>query len=715
MALEFESAQDARDAVTADQKKYIASLYDKWAEEIADKAKKYKNAGTSSGPLQAQQLNELKKAIKKAGQQVANEANDAIKQSAAQAAQGVVSTNDSWLKSLGFPTGAVDAAFSSVSKSAVENLVTGQIYKTGWSLSKSIWGDNEDTLKKIYEIVAAGQAENKSVYEVSKDLEQYVKPGAKKSWNLTFKHTDKTDGKQKTYRVYPKKVDYSAQRLARTLSQHAYQQGMIAVSEDNPFIPGFIWHATGSRRCELCEERDGKFFPKDKVPMDHPNGMCIMEPSVDPDMDDKLLAWVHGKDGDFPQIDKFAKKLGYGSAFSDAQQKYLSPYGFTPQNMPKDFDEWSHKVSFDQAEEILHSMGTSWSDPHPYQQLNKYFDENLSSLKGAFKTSVKNAVESIKKEKKVKVASFTWQQDKFLGKYGYSTSNMPKDFDEWLSKLDASDFNYAFSLASKKGMTLDKYYESYIGAIKYKWKAADAVSSAIDATAKNSQQKLNKPSTVFDKDDWFDKIKKQTTQHMLDLEEDAMEAFGEKGKEALKIYTGSSYIEMNSYLRYIKAGKTHEEARALSGITNKQLNAIKEASKALNNWKTTEDLVLRRGTDLGDLAGFMSGDFSQNKSSLRGKTIEELNSMFSGVVGEYAGFTSTSSSWDKGFSGDVEMVIYAPKGTSASSIMSISQYGTAEGETLLNAGTKIRIISIEKSDGHSGSSIRVFAEVLPQA
>lgn len=700
MPLFFEDAEKARDATTADQKKEIKALYDQWAKEIADKAKQYEHKGTASGPLQAKQLKELEKAIKKAGQQVANEINGSLKQSIEQAAQGVVNVNASWLQSLGFPKDGVAAAFSNVPSLIVNNIVTGQIYKSGWSLSKSIWGDNEDTLKKAYTIVAAGQAQNKSIYEISKDLEQFVKPGAKKNWNLTFTQQDKTTGQVKKYRLYPKQVDYNAQRLARTLSQHGYQQSVLAVSKNNPFITGIRWHAIGGRTCPLCAARDGMVYKKDDLPMDHPNGMCIMEPVVDPDMDDKLIAWVNNPDGTFPEIDKFAGNFGYGPKFSELQEKYLAPYGFTPDNMPKSFDEWSHLVTYEQGGEILKSMGTSWGDPHPYQQLMKYYNENLAVKTGGFKQAVQQAVE---KQKKTKVAEFTWQQDKFLKKYGYSTSNMPSNYSEWVSKLSEKDLWSAANLADKKGMTLLEYYDEYLGKIKYKWKTG-----VIDAT-QTGQGK----TPIFDKSIWLSKIKGQTESHMLDLERDAMKAFGQSGQSALRTYSGSSYMEMNGYLRYRAAGKSHDEAVKLSGISSRQLKAIEDAKKALNGWRTTEDLVLRRGTDLGDLAGFMSGDFSTNLSSLYGKSVKELNDMFSGTVGQYAGFTSTSSLWDRGFSGDVEMVIYAPKGTSASSIMSISQYGTAEGETLLNAGTKVRIISIEDSDGHEGSSIRIFAEILP--
>lgn len=59
--------------------------------------------------------------------------------------------------------------------------------------------------------------------------------------------------------------------------------------------------------------------------------------------------------------------------------------------MPKTFDDWSHKISYEQASEILKSMGTSWSDPHPYQQLMKYYTQHLTdkSFVAATKTTTK--------------------------------------------------------------------------------------------------------------------------------------------------------------------------------------------------------------------------------------------------------------------------------------------------------------------------------------
>ena len=93
-----------------------------------------------------------------------------------------MSDNVKWLESFGFSSAGLNAAFSYVPHEIVQNLVTGQIYDSGWSLSSRIWGDNEQTLKDIYQVMARGLAENKPIYEIAKDLESYVRPSARLPW-----------------------------------------------------------------------------------------------------------------------------------------------------------------------------------------------------------------------------------------------------------------------------------------------------------------------------------------------------------------------------------------------------------------------------------------------------------------------------------------------------------------------------------------------------
>lgn len=298
--LRFKDAEKARNEITSEQLKRISKLYNDWADEIAKKAEKLKMKETLSSELQVKQMEELEKALRKTSEKVANDIAKTVKEGMVKVCQSVMAQNVEWMESLGFPKDMITAAFNSVPDNIVRNIITGKIYDTGWSLSKSIWGDNEDTLSKIHDIVAGGMAENRSIYEIAKDLEDYVRPGVRKKWNLRTK-----SGKM----IYPKKVDYNAQRLARTLSQHAYQQSIKATSSENPFIQKIRWNSTGNRVCEICKKRNGKIYTIDKLPMDHPNGFCIMEQIVDDNIDDRLIDWVNGKED--KDLDTFANKLGF--------------------------------------------------------------------------------------------------------------------------------------------------------------------------------------------------------------------------------------------------------------------------------------------------------------------------------------------------------------------------------------------------------------------
>ena len=163
---------------------------------------------------------------------------------------------------------------------------------------------------------------NKSAFDIAKDLEEYVDPKAKKSWDW-----------KKVYPGVSSKIDYSAQRLARTMPAHAYQQSLEATVKNNPFIDGYIWHSgTGKRTCEICRERDGKFFAKGKLPMDHPNGRCtfITKGQSMMDISDRLADWVNGKSD--KGIDKYMEDL-YGKVKQEKSK------GLTKAQQKK-ADEW---------------------------------------------------------------------------------------------------------------------------------------------------------------------------------------------------------------------------------------------------------------------------------------------------------------------------------------------------------------------------------------
>lgn len=638
-SLIFKDAEAAKAAIMASQQKEIAKLYEDWADEIGERAKYYSHKSTASAPVSERYYRELQKQLRQTSQEVSNEIYKKIKSNIYTIADAVVSDNVKWLESFGFSSTGLNAAFSYVPHEIVQNLITGQIYDSGWSLSSRIWGDNEQTLKDIYQVMAKGLAENKPIYEIAKDLESYVRPSARLPWNLRM-----ADGKK----IYKKQVDYNAQRLARTLVQHGYQQSFIATTQKNPFITEYIWRSNGSRVCNLCKARDGIHYKKTELPMDHPNGMCTMEPVVVDNMVDQLADWFNSPDGTYPEIDAFAGNFGYqasktgtvqdfiskygmsskspsawfnsltqiqkaeakvlkdqsgltwnkwyekniyngdGSnlggkkkiqAFSDVQEKYLKPYGFTKDKMPYDFDDWSHKVSYEQASEILKSMGTSWSDPHPYQQLMKFYNQHLTDKNFVMKTATTTK----------KVASTT----------------------------------------------------KTVGA-------------------------------QFDSAAWRETMRKQNLRTMETWCDDWLVTLTGTQKSAVVSYTGSAYEAMNDYLR----------AKGAYDASDRTKQLIKQCQAALKKASLPEEVIVRRGSGYNMLKELGIDISEANKDKLIGGIVQDL------------GFLSTSPDPSGGFSSGIEYVIKIPEGSQAMYVAPISQFHS-ERELLVNCGGKFMVDDVE--------------------
>lgn len=638
-SLIFKDAEAAKAAIMASQQKEIAKLYEDWADEIGERAKYYSHKSTASAPVSERYYRELQKQLRQTSQEVSNEIYKKIKSNIYTVADAVVSDNVKWLESFGFSSDGLNAAFSYVPHEIVQNLITGQIYDSGWSLSSRIWGDNEQTLKDIYQVMAKGLAENKPIYEIAKDLESYVRPSAKLPWNLRM-----ADGKK----IYKKQVDYNAQRLARTLVQHGYQQSFIATTQKNPFITEYVWRSNGSRVCDLCKARDGVHYKKTELPMDHPNGMCTMEPIVADDMIDQLADWFNSPDGTYPEIDAFAGNFGYqasktgtvqdfiakygmsskspsswfnsltqiqkaeakalkdqsgltwnewyekniyngdGSnlggkkkiqAFSDVQEKYLKPYGFTKDKMPYDFDDWSHKVSYEQASEILESMGTSWSDPHPYQQLMKFYNQHLTDKNFVMKTAT----------------------------------------------------------TTKKVVSTTKT----VGA-------------------------------QFDSAVWHETMRKQNLRTMETWCDDWLATLTGTQKSAVVSYTGSAYEAMNDYLRANGAYDASDRTKQL----------IKQCQAALKKASLPEEVIVRRGSGYNMLKELNIDISEANKDKLIGGVVQDL------------GFLSTSPDPSGGFSSGIEYVIKIPEGSQAMYVAPISQFHS-ERELLVNCGGKFMVDDVE--------------------
>ena len=186
--------------------------------------------------------------------------------------------------------------FSSIPQSCVDELMSGGVYKDFTGLSERLWNYKGKFDRDISYIINRGILEQKSAYDLARDLEKYVDPRAAKPWEW-----------RKVYPGCSQVVDYNAQRLARTSVTHAYQMSFQRATIDNPFIEKYQWiSGNAGKTCELCRQRDGQLFEKNSVPLDHPNGMCIITAVIPKSMDeiaDELSDWAAG--GSNPELDRW--------------------------------------------------------------------------------------------------------------------------------------------------------------------------------------------------------------------------------------------------------------------------------------------------------------------------------------------------------------------------------------------------------------------------
>lgn len=702
----FEYANGMRDKITAKESQEIQQMYVELGKKIDALGKKYGKKDTASAPLQQMYYTQLKKQVEAWSKELSNGVYSKVTQAIGSVSDAVVEDNAKWLESLGFNKGHVSAAFSNVNQSVVNSIVTGKIYggKSGsWSLSKSIWGDNEKNLKTIYRIVAEGMTMQMGVQEIAENLRDFVDPTKKLDWTGP-------DG----IKIYGRKTDYNAQRLVRTLSQHAYQKSVSQVAWDNPFISKIKWVSNGSRVCEICKKRNGKVYALSKLPLDHPNGMCVMEPVIDDDITDQLADWANGKETKKTKgIDKFADLLGYDK---DELAKSLLKTPNKPNAKPKA----KPKVEVvDKVEDVVDNI----------DEFNKWFSNYKKNIKSAIDSGdFIQLLDSLSDKVHNKISKTVDKYFDELYDHDYFTT---EDFVKYLLSDDVIDGVDVSSVENEVKKLFEYETGKKLGDIKgsifnkvVKSDKLEKVASVAKDAAKN----------VVDDDkllsNLLDKFKNQTTDKMLSIGNKALDGLTEEQFKVLKSYTGNAYTEINDYLRKSARGEMPS-----AWLDKDTIDSIEDTVKAFSSIKTKEDYALRRGTDANDIFyTFLSGNPSMkekinslvtsleddlfapgggvNEEKLQ-EHIDEISSLIKGQTGNFASFTSTSSSWDKGFKGDVEYVIDAPKGTAGTSIMSISHYGTSEGEFLLAPGTKVICEKVEAArDGHKRALVKVFLKVL---
>lgn len=295
-----QEAQNKKLKLAKKQEKQIKQIYNDMYLNVSKKLNK-----VNPNTLSERYLEELKKELEKDIRTIHRQVGEIIKiniEKSSELANNVqldffTSINNQYNLNM---KDTFSSMFSKIPKAAMNEILFGKVYKDRKGLSERIWEYTNKFNKDIDYVITEGIANKKSAYEIAKDLEKYVNPNVAKDWEWS--------------KVYPnssKRVDYNAQRLARTAVNHAFQQAQKRSCEKNPYVEGIRWISANShgRTCELCRERDKQVFKINDVPLDHPNGLCTTVPEIPMSLEEigeELRGWIDGEQN--IKLDKWFEK-----------------------------------------------------------------------------------------------------------------------------------------------------------------------------------------------------------------------------------------------------------------------------------------------------------------------------------------------------------------------------------------------------------------------
>lgn len=218
----------------------------------------------------------------------------------------------------------------------VEQMIKGKVYDDGKSLDNRLWNVSQGAGKKLNEAIASCLAQGMGAADMSEVIKQFARTGHH-TWDRHKIREKLGDGYARSYGRSG--LDYEALRLARTTITHQSQLATLAGAQVNPYMNAVRWHSshTVGRTCELCNDRDGTIFDLKEVPLDHPNGLCFLEP----------VFMINGKEATPEQIAKDMAKWSKGEKNSGTMDKIYSDVApkTAVKTIPKQISKGAKKVT----------------------------------------------------------------------------------------------------------------------------------------------------------------------------------------------------------------------------------------------------------------------------------------------------------------------------------------------------------------------------------
>lgn len=315
--IEKRARQQLEDLNTAQQRAVIEA-YNSAGKELV---RRYRNAkdGTATKAMLASYA-----------KKIAEETEELIKQYAIKGAEVAPSVQklimNQAFQMAGLDTSVANDKFNNIigtlGKESVKNVIGGKIYKDGAGLSDRIWQASAQSSNKIQEVITACLAQDMGASEMSKILQAYVNPTARKTWSREKIQEKLGPG----YAAWNSNLEYNALRLARTTLAHTATMSMRQSQKLNPYASKIQWHSVhaGDRTCQICIDMDGNIYDTDKCPFDHPNGMCYQTTVLEKPLDEiakELADWCNGAENE--KLDNWWEEMT-GEKPTPAVKEYIN-------------------------------------------------------------------------------------------------------------------------------------------------------------------------------------------------------------------------------------------------------------------------------------------------------------------------------------------------------------------------------------------------------
>lgn len=300
----FREAEEYKTNLMAQSERDVKRFYEHSYTIISNRINRLSDRTDESSVANRMYFEQLRQEIRQQLNVVDGNLNTLITNNVNNVLSETMSVNSAYLNSMGFRYTRTNPALI-VDMS--NRIITGQLYGGNWNLSSAIWSNSASIQRDIGRIISRGILQGYSTHQIAKQIEKYVNP------NYARIVASGTRGR----------IDYNAQRLTRTMIQHAYQEAFVQATKDNPFIIGYKWITSGMANvCQLCMEREETdeygmgegVFPKDALPLDHPNGNCtfdIVSIYSEDEIQEMVADWNNGE-GDSEingELDDFISEL----------------------------------------------------------------------------------------------------------------------------------------------------------------------------------------------------------------------------------------------------------------------------------------------------------------------------------------------------------------------------------------------------------------------